>query len=85
MPLLAFVFWATFTVADDQKILSQKDCNEIKDGVLYLLTFAVQNLKALETKPEGTPNFVEHTAKIEWAVNMAANYKTFNKVFFDKE
>ena len=55
MPLLAFVFWATFTVADDQKILSQKDCNEIKDGVLYLLTVADENWKALKTNPEGTP------------------------------
>ena len=55
MPLLAFVFWATFTVADDQKILSQKDCNEIKDGVLYLLTVADENWKALETNSERTP------------------------------
>ena len=62
MPLLAFVFWANFTVADDQKILSQKDCNEIKDGVLYLLTVADENWKALETNPEGTPDFIVHNA-----------------------
>ena len=49
MPLLAFVFWANFTMADDQKILPQKDCNEIKNGVLYLLTVADENWKALET------------------------------------
>ena len=55
MPLLAFVFWTNFTVADAQKILSQKDCNEIKDGVLYLLTVADENWKALETNSERTP------------------------------
>ena len=55
MPLLAFVFWANFTVADDQNLLPQKDCNEIKNGVLYLLTVAGENWKALETNHEGTP------------------------------
>ena len=72
-------------IVNDHKILPQEDCNAIKDYVFYLLTFVDENLKALETKPEGTPNFVEHAAKIEWAVNLAANYKTFYKVFFDKE
>ncbi len=72
-------------IVNDHKILPQEDCNALKDYVFYLLTFADENLKALETKPEGTPNFVEHAAKIEWAVNLAANYKTFYKVFFDKE
>ena len=64
MPLLAFVFWANFTVADDQKILSQKDCNEIKGDALYLLTVADENWKALETNPEGIPDFIAQTAKI---------------------
>ena len=85
MPLLAFVFLANFTVADDQKILSQKDCNEIKDGVLYLLTVADENWKALETNPEGTPDFIEHTAKIEWALDVAANYTIIYNVFCDKK
>ena len=85
MPLLAFVFWANFTVADDQQILTQKDCNEIKDGVLYLLTVADENWKALETIPEGTPDFIEHTAKIEWALDVAANYTTIYNVFCDKK
>ena len=85
MPLLAFVFWANFTVADDQKVLSQKDCYEIKDGVLYLLTVADENWKALETIPEGTPDFIEHTAKIEWALDVAANYTTIYNVFCDKK
>ena len=85
MPLLAFVFWANFTVADDQKILSQKDCNEIKDGVLYLLTVADENWKALETTQEGTPDFIEHTSKIKWALDVAANYTTIYNVFCDKK
>ena len=85
MPLLAFVFWANFTVADDQKILSQKDCNEIKDGVLYLLTVADENWKALETNQEETPDLFEHTAKIKWALDVAANYTTIYNVFCDKK
>ena len=85
MPLLAFVFWANFTVADDQKLLPQKDCNEIKDGVLYLLTVADENWKTLETNHEGTPDFIEHTAKIEWALDVAANYTTIYNVFCDKK
>ena len=85
MPLLAFVFWANFTVADDQKLLPQKDCNEIKDGVLYLLTVADENWKALETNHKGTPDFIEHTAKIEWALDVAANYTTVYNVFCDKK
>ena len=74
-----------FSVADDQKILSQKDCNEIKDGVLYLLTVGDENWKALETNPEETPDFIAHTAKIQWAVDVAANYTTIYKVFCDKK
>lgn len=85
MPLLAFVFWANFTVADDQKILSQKDCNEIKGGALYLLTVADENWKALETNPEGIPDFIVQTAKIQWAVDVAANFTTIYKVFCDKK
>lgn len=85
MPLLAFVFWATFTVAGDQKILSPIDCNEIKDGVLYLLTVADENWKALETNQEGTPGFIEHTARIKWALDVAANYTTIYNVFCDKK
>ena len=84
MPLLAFVFWANFTVADDQKLLPQKDCNKIKDGVL-LLTVAEENWKTLETNHEGTPDFIEHTAKIEWALDVAANYTTIYNVFCDKK
>ena len=45
-------------IVNDHKILPQEDCNAIKDDVFYLLTFADENLKALETKPEGTSNFV---------------------------
>ena len=85
VPLLTFIFWTDFAIADGQKILSQKDCSEIKGSVLYLLTVADENWKALETNPEGTPDFIEHTAKIEWAVDVAANYTTIYKVFCDKK
>ena len=62
--LLAFIFWRNFTIADGQKILSQKNCSEIKGSVLYLLTVADENWKALETNPEGIPDFIAQTAKI---------------------
>jgi hypothetical protein len=58
-----------------------KDYNDIKDGLLYLLTVADENWKALETNPEGTSDFIEHTAKNEWALDVAANYKIFIKYF----
>ena len=83
--LLAFIFWTNFTIADDQKILSQKDCSEIKGSVLYLLTVADENWKALETNPEGIPDFITQTAKIQWAVDVAANYTTIHKLFCDKK
>ena len=79
--MLAFVFWTNFSIADGQKILSQKNCSEIKGSVLYLLTVADENWKALETNPEGTSDFIEHTAKNEWALDVAANYKIFIKYF----
>ena len=83
--LLAFIFWTNFTIADDQKILSQKDCSEIKGSVLYLLTVADENWKALETNAEGLPDFIVQTAKIQWAVDVAANFTTIYKVFCDKK
>ena len=83
--MLAFVFWTNFSHSRRPKDTIPKDCNEIKDGVLYLLTVADENWKALETNPEGTPDFIEHTAKIEWAVDVAANYTTIYKVFCDKK
>ena len=74
--LLAFNFWTNFTIADGQKILSQKDCSEIKGSVLYLLTVADENWKALEKIPDGMPDFIEHIATIKRAVDVTANYTT---------
>ena len=62
-----------------------KDYNDIKDGLLYLLTVADENWKALETNPEGTSDFIVQTAKIQWAVDVAANFTTIYKVFCDKK
>jgi hypothetical protein len=50
-----------------------------------LLTVADENWKALETNHEGPPDFIEHTAKIEWALDVAANYTTIYNVFCDKK
>ena len=51
--------------------------------MLYLLTVADENWKALETNPEGIPDFIVQTAKIQWAVDVAANFTTIYKVFCD--
>jgi len=53
-----------------------KEYNDIKDGLLYLLTVADENWKALETNPEGTSDFTVHTATIKWAVDVATKYTT---------
>ena len=62
-----------------------KDYNDTKDGLLYLLTVADENWKALETNPEGIPDFIVQTAKVQWAVDVAANFTTIYKVFCDKK
>ena len=62
-----------------------KDYNDIKYGLLYLLTVADENWKALETNPEGIPDFIVQTAKIQWALDVAANFTTIYKVFCDKK
>jgi len=58
-----------------------KDYNDIKDGLLYLLTVADENWKALETNPEGTSDFIEHTAKNEWALMWLQIIQLFTKYF----
>ena len=50
-----------------------------------MLTVADENWKALETNPEGIPDFITQTAKIQWAVDVAANFTTIYKVFCDKK
>ena len=72
-----------FCLSRQPKDVIPKDCTEIKNGVLYLLTVADENWKALETNPEGIPDFIVQTAKIQWAVDVAANFTTIYKVFCD--
>ena len=72
-----------FCLSRQQKDVIPKDCTEIKNGVLYLLTVADENWKALETNPEGIPDFIVQTAKIQRAVDVAANFTTIYKVFCD--
>ena len=72
-----------FCLSRQPKDVIPKDCTEIKNGVLYLLTFADENLKALEKSPDGSPDFTVHTATIKWAVDVATKYTTIYKVFCD--
>ena len=84
MSLLSVLVWTGSAMASDHHILSKKDCNEMMNGILYLLTVADQNWKALETNPEGTPDHLDHTLRIKWATDVAANYTTIHKAFCDQ-
>ena len=39
----------------------------------------------LEKNPDSSPDALEHAAKIQWYVGLAANYTTIFKAFCDKE
>ena len=85
MPLLSVLVWTSSAMASDHHTISKKDCNKMKNGILYLLTVADQNWKALETNPEGTPDHLEHVEKIRWSIDLAANYTTIYEAFCDKK
>tara|TARA_B100000965_G_C19106245_1_gene547077 strand:+ start:243 stop:512 length:270 start_codon:yes stop_codon:yes gene_type:complete len=85
LAILSVFLFANQASADDHKMLSKNDCNEMRDGILYLLSVADENWKALETNPEGSPDYIEHTAKIKWATTVAADYTTIYKTFCDKK
>ena len=85
MPLLSVLVWTSSALASDHQALSKKDCNEMKNGILYLLKVADQNWKELETNPKDTPDHLEHTEKIKWAIDVAANYTTIYEAFCNKK
>ena len=85
MPLLSVLVWTSSAIASDHHTISKKDCNTMKKAILYLLTVADQNWKALETNPEGTPDHLEHVEKIRWSIDLAANYTTIYEAFCDKK
>ena len=63
----------------------KKDCQEMFAGIGGLLEEADKEWAYLEKIPEGSPDALEHAAKIQWYVGLAANYTTIYEVFCDKD
>ena len=84
LSLMSVLFWINAAMANKNDILSENDCDEIKNGILYLLSVADENWKALDSNPEGTPDHLDHTLRIKWATDVAANYTIIHKAFCDQ-
>ena len=52
----------------------KKDCEEMLTGIARLLEDADKEWAILKDSPEGSPDFIEHTIKIKWLTDVAANY-----------
>ena len=62
-----------------------KDCQEMFAGIGELLEQADKEWAFLEENPEASPDALEHAAKIQWYVGLAANYTTIFEAFCDKD
>tara|TARA_B110000238_G_scaffold128960_1_gene139235 strand:- start:220 stop:495 length:276 start_codon:yes stop_codon:yes gene_type:complete len=60
---------------------SNEDCDGLYEGIVSLLGEADNNWEHLEQNPVGSPDYVEHTMKIQWTVDVAANYTTIYEAF----
>ena len=63
----------------------KKDCKEMVGGIGGLLEEADKEWAYLEKIPEGSTDALEHAAKIQWYVGLAANYTTIYEAFCDKD
>ena len=63
----------------------KKDCQEIFAGIGGLLEEADKEWAYLEKNPESSPTALERAAKIEWYVDLAANYTIIFEAFCDKD
>ena len=63
----------------------KKDCQEMLGGIGGLLEEADKEWAYLEKIPEGSPDALEHAAKIQWFVGLAANYTTIYEAFCDTD
>ena len=62
----------------------KKDCEEMLAGIAWLLEDADKEWAFLRDNPEGSPEFIEHTLKIKWLTDVAANYAEIYEVFCKK-
>ena len=63
----------------------KKDCREMFAGIGGLLEEADKEWAYLEKIPEDSPDALEHAAKIQWYIGLAANYTTIYEAFCDKD
>ena len=63
----------------------KKDCEEMLAGIVWLLEDADKEWAFLRDNPEGSPEFIEHTLKIKWLTDVAANYAGIYEVFCKKK
>ena len=75
---------SAFSHSKDYKF-SKKDCQEMFAGIGGLLEEADKEWAYLEKNPDSSPDALEHAAKIQWYVGLAANYTTIFEAFCDKE
>ena len=63
----------------------KKDCQEIFKGIGGLLEEADKEWAYLEKNPENSPDAFQLAAKIQWYVDLAANYTSIFEAFCDKD
>jgi len=64
---------------------SKKDCQEMFVGIGGLLEEADKEWAYLEENPQDSPDALEHSAKIQWFVGLAANYTAIFEAFCNKD
>ena len=85
---ISLIFAATSVIAGSHSKdyeFPKKDCREMFAGIGGLLEEADKEWAYLEKIPEGSPDALEHAAKIQWYVGLAANYTTIYEAFCDKD
>ena len=77
--------FATASIHSKDFEYPKKDCQEMFAGIGGLLEEADKEWAHLEDNPEGSPDALEHAAKIQWYIGLAADYTTIYKAFCDKD
>ena len=76
---------ATASVFSKDHKYPKRDCQEIFAGIGGLLEEADKEWAHLENNPEGSPDALEHAAKIQWYIGLAADYTTIYEAFCNKD
>ncbi len=84
LDLLGTNFVAASIFSKDYKY-PKKDCQEMFAGIGGLLEEADKEWAHLEDNPEGSPDALEHAAKIQWYMGLAADYTTIYEAFCNKD